>query len=195
MRFTIDHYEPQRYRRDLENDYNNLMYCCDPCNIYKGDRMPSAEMRKNGVRFFRPDEDYYSEHFEKNGRLLEAKTKLGDYTINAVDLNRKMLVRLRELRERATNCDDDVRGGLRKLRDFSIDQLPKNVKGRAAVAIADANKVGESIIDSVDALLRANGRSPLVDEDEDKRIRARERTARLEQLEGLRPGTLNGAKR
>jgi hypothetical protein len=158
VRFTIDHYEPQRPRPDLANDYNNLMYCCDPCNIYKGPRMPSEEMRKKGYRFFRPDEHYYAEHFEKNGQLLDAKSKVGEFTIASVDLNRKMLRRLRELRERASNCDEFVLGGLRKLRDFSIDQLPQHLKGRAATAIADTNRLGGGIIKNIDEVLRAVAR-------------------------------------
>jgi hypothetical protein len=192
VRFTIDHYEPKRYRRDLENVYNNLMYCCDPCNMYKGDRMPTEEKREEGIRFYRPDEDAYEDHFEKKDRLLKPRTTLAEYTIAAVDLNRPMLLKLRELRERATTCDEYVLGGLRALREFSLDRLPQHLKGRAAAAISDATKVGAKIIESIDELLKANGRSPLVDEDQDKKIRARERAAKLRHLEGLRPGMLKG---
>jgi hypothetical protein len=195
IRFTIDHYEPKRHRPDLENMYGNLMYCCDPCNMYKGDRMPSAETRERGFRFYRPDEDHYEDHFEKKERLLGSKTKIGEFTIKAVDLNRPMLRKLRELRERATQCDEYVRGGLRALRHFSLDQLPPTIRGRAVSAIADASKVGGDIVASIDELLMENGRSPLVDPDEEKKIRARERLEKLRQMEGLSPGILKGVKR
>ena len=48
------------------------------------------------------------------------------------------------------------------------------------------------MIAGIDELLKANGRSPLVDEDQDKKIRARERAAKLKHLEGLKPGMLKG---
>ena len=63
IRFTIDHYEPRRARPDLENRYDNLMYCCDTCNIYKNDITPPANARAAGVRYFRPDTDHRSDHF------------------------------------------------------------------------------------------------------------------------------------
>jgi HNH endonuclease len=44
IRFTIDHYEPQSARRDLVNEYSNLLYACDTCNIRKGNRCPSPEV-------------------------------------------------------------------------------------------------------------------------------------------------------
>src|SRR5438105_3568775 len=53
-RMTIDHYEPQEARPDLTNDYNNLMYCCEDCNSFKGPRCPPQAARDNhGFRFFR----------------------------------------------------------------------------------------------------------------------------------------------
>ena len=55
IRFTIDHYEPRSARPELENDYNNLMYCCDTCNSLKGDRCPPQSARHDGFRFYRPD--------------------------------------------------------------------------------------------------------------------------------------------
>jgi 5-methylcytosine-specific restriction endonuclease McrA len=40
IRFTIDHYEPQKARPELINYYDNLMYACEECNLRKGDRYP-----------------------------------------------------------------------------------------------------------------------------------------------------------
>jgi HNH endonuclease len=96
VRFTIDHYEPTSARPDLENEYNNLMYACDPCNTRKGDRYPPLAARAEGVRFFRPDEDVHSDHFELTGVRLKGKSKTGEYTVVALDLNRYMLNKLRE---------------------------------------------------------------------------------------------------
>jgi hypothetical protein len=93
IRFAIDHYEPRRYRPELTNSYDNLMYACNQCNVLKGDRMPSAELRARGFRFFRPDTDAFSDHFEKTGLRVLKKTDVGYYTIEALDLNRQALSR------------------------------------------------------------------------------------------------------
>jgi 5-methylcytosine-specific restriction endonuclease McrA len=70
IRFTIDHYEPQKARPDLVDDYTNLMYACDECNLRKGDRYPPPAARATGMRFFRPDEDVHSDQFSITGILL-----------------------------------------------------------------------------------------------------------------------------
>jgi uncharacterized protein (TIGR02646 family) len=100
LRFTIDHYEPRGARPDLEHEYSNLMYSCDQCNTLKGDRCPPASARADGYRFFRPDHDIYQEHFQNNGIRIESTSNVGYYSIQALDLNRLALRRLREIRER-----------------------------------------------------------------------------------------------
>jgi len=77
VRLTIDHYEPQTAREDLVHDYHNLMYCCECCNSRKGNRCPPESARKDGYRFFRPDQDFRHEHFERKGREVTHKTNVG----------------------------------------------------------------------------------------------------------------------
>jgi 5-methylcytosine-specific restriction endonuclease McrA len=191
IRFTIDHYEPRRYRPELTNSYDNLMYACNQCNVLKGDRMPSAELRARGLRFFRPDRDAYSDHFEKAGLRVLKKTDVGYYTIEALDLNRQALRRLRELRQRISNCHEFVLGGILALRKFPIDQLPPNVRGSAVRNINQATKVAGKMIEHIDKILKENARSPLIDNDEEARARSRERSNKLKQMEALVPGVLS----
>jgi 5-methylcytosine-specific restriction endonuclease McrA len=188
IRFTIDHYEPQKARPDLVNEYANLMYSCDECNRRKGDRCPPPVARASGNRFFRPDEDVYGEHFEKQNALLTHKSEVGNFTIAALDLNRLGLRRLRELRVRLKQCDAQVLGGILALRKFPIDQLPINIKGRAAIAIRRATSIHDQITINIDRLLRENAKSPLIDRDPGAQARATERTATLKHLEALFPG-------
>lgn len=194
IRFMIDHYEPRRARPDLLNEYGNLMYSCNQCNVLKGPRAPTEEQRAKGYRYFRPDEDVYGDHFIKSDLRVEYKTQVGFYTINALDLNRKQLRKLRELRKRLTDCDEYVAGGVKALRKFQLDQLPAHFKGPAAQALQEAYRIGRKIEDNIDTLLKANAHSPLIDEDEEAKIRAKERAEKLEQIEGLRPGRLKGLK-
>lgn len=193
LRFTIDHYEPRGARPDLEHEYSNLMYACDQCNILKGDRYPPPSARANGYCFFRPDHDVYHEHFQKNGIRLEAKSNVAYYSIEALDLNRLALRRLRELRERLTKCDRLVAEGV--FRNLHIDKLPQSIKGRAARAISRATDVADRIADDIDALLREHARSPLVDPDPEADSRSEERASKLEDLQALHPGRWRAARK
>ena len=86
IKFTIDHYEPKNARADLINTYSNLMYACNSCNLYKGDRVPSDTARAAGIRYFRPDTDRRSEHFNLNGLRIDGQTEIGNFTVLAVYL-------------------------------------------------------------------------------------------------------------
>ena len=106
INFTIDHYRPKIAHPTLENSYDNLMYCCKECNDRKGDRDPPADAQNAGFRFFRPDRDVRPEHFSVDGLSIVGETTTGDYSIDALDLNRLHLRRLRNIRRRfmlATN--------------------------------------------------------------------------------------------
>jgi HNH endonuclease len=188
LRFTIDHYEPRGARPDLEHEYSNLMYTCDQCNMRKGDRYPPPAARLNGHRFFRPDQDFFQEHFHKNGIRLESKSNVGNFSIETLDLNRLALRRLRDLRERLIKCDRVVAEGILGLRNLHIDQLPQSIKGKAARAVSNVSKVADQIADDIDALLREHARSPLVDPDPEADARAKERATKLKNLEALYPG-------
>ena len=163
IRFVIDHYEPRKARPDLVHEYANLMYSCDECNVRKGDRCPPPEARANDYRFFRPDQDVYQEHFQINGIRIKPKSNVGNYSIEALDLNRLVLRRLRGIRERLTKCDDLVAQGVLGLRKFHIDRLPPRVKGSAVRAINQAGSVAGQMADDIDSLLRKHARSELID--------------------------------
>jgi hypothetical protein len=189
IRFTIDHYEPRKARPELEHEYENLMYACDPCNGRKGDRCPPPEARAVGYRFFRPDEDSFADHFYLTGLRIESKTQVGEYSINALDLNRQTLRRLRGIRRRLADCDSLVAEGVLGLRRFHIDQLPPHIKGQALSAINRASGVAADIVKDIDEILRSNARSELVDDDPDSETRSAERAANLGKWGALYPGT------
>ena len=190
IRFAIDHYEPRKARPDLENEYANLMYSCDECNIRKGDRCPPPAARTDGFRFFRPDQDNYRDHFEKDGIRLKSKSAVGDFSIEALDLNRHTLLKLRQIRDRLTKCDQLVSEGVLSLRRFRIDQLPSNVKGPAVRAIRKMDEVANEIAEEIDSLLRDYARSELIDPDTDPESAERneKRLEKLKKMEILYPG-------
>jgi hypothetical protein len=71
-----------------------------------------------------------------------------------------------------------------------LSNFPRGIRGRAATQINAAISFASQVLDQVDAILQANGRSPFIDPDEDAETHARERSQRLKQLDELRPGSL-----
>jgi len=194
IRFVIDHYESRAARPDLEDDYNNLMYSCDECNSRKGDRSPPADARARGYRFFRPDYDIHEDHFELAGQRIESKSNTGYYSIEALDLNRWSLRRLREIRQKLLDNLRAAEAGILALRKFPIDRLPPTVRGRVPLVIRQAEATQVRIMDQVDDLLREYARSPLIDDDLDPGAdaRARKRSEALKNIEAIYPGVWRG---
>lgn len=186
--FEIDHYEPRKARPDLENEYANLMYSCEVCNVMKGDRCPPEKARAQGHRFFRPDEDIYDEHFRTNGIRLEHKSNVGNYSIWALHLNRLSLRKLRELRKRLMDCAPVVNESILALRRFQLDQIPPHARGLALIAIKRAEAAQNQMAEAIDDLLRGFARSALIDPDPDADAQAEERASELMKLQALFPG-------
>jgi hypothetical protein len=189
VRFTIDHYEPQKARADLVNQYDNLMWSCDTCNTYKGDRSPPESAREQGYRFFRPVHDVHLDHFELENNKLTHVSNTGFFTIEALDLNRDSLLRLRDIRKRIYECNEMVVSGLALLSRFPIDRLPTNIRGPALRAINSMKEAYSKMSDDIDEMLRERLRSHLLDEDVNAPARATRRKEALQDLEGLHPGT------
>ncbi|WP_363351364.1 HNH endonuclease signature motif containing protein [Methylocystis echinoides] len=188
VRFTIDHYEPVAARPELKSDYGNLMYACEPCNSRKGDRYPPPSARAVGYRFFRPDHDVHPDHFRLEGMRLGGETSTGEYTIDALDLNRHMLRRLRELRLRKMAAEEYISEGVAALRRFHIDRLPPEIKGKVFAAIRGTLATAAEVAAKVDEVLRIEARSPLLGDDPDPDLTSaeeRDRKARLRALEAL----------
>jgi hypothetical protein len=166
------------------------MYCCDECNIRKGDRCPPPDARVNGFRFFRRDSDYWRDHFERRGYRLESTSKVGSFSIDALDLNRKALRTLRELRERLTECDEHIAEGILALRRFPIDRLPPQIRSRALKFINQAVTVRDDLVNAIELVLRESAKSPFLDVESGPELeeRTRERQARLKEAEALYPG-------
>jgi len=196
IRFTIDHYEPVSAKPKLTDVYNNLMYACDECNNRKGDRCPTPEARNDGHRFFRVDEDIRNQHFRLERNELKGTTNVGTFTVEAVDLNRGTLVRLRKLRQRVFDNDAFVGEGVIALSSFPIDRLGPQIRAQALEAINKAlERVGQVFDDFDNALLEFAKSDILDDEKIDEDVqRNKKRLAKMRELEGLYPGTWRGRK-
>jgi hypothetical protein len=187
--FEIDHYEPQRARPDLENDYGNLMYSCSVCNNMKGDLSPPQPARADSYRFFRPDQDDFNEHFRAKGVTLASDTNVGKFSIDFLELNRLSLRKIREIRERLAKAAPVVSEQVLSLRNFKIDQLPPNVRALAVVAIRRARAAEQKLTEDIDTLLREFARSSIVDPDPDSTERSKVRAAESKKLRSLYAGS------
>ena len=189
IRFTIDHYEPKSSHPELENDYANLMYCCDECNMRKGDRCPPPSARADGLRFFRPDSDYWSDHFKRQGVRLEGSSKVGEFSIEAIDLNRGTLRKLRDLRTRLAQSERQIEQGVRGLTNFSIDQLPPAIRARALHFKNSFLEMREELAKAIDRALREAARSQLLEDETPTELKEAtdQRRAALRGFEALYP--------
>ncbi|MEE3716474.1 HNH endonuclease signature motif containing protein [Tumidithrix elongata RA019] len=67
---------------------DNLCYACTFCNLQKGTDLGSINWR-NGelVRFFNPRRDFWGEHFQLNGAVIQSTTDIGEVTARILDFN------------------------------------------------------------------------------------------------------------
>jgi uncharacterized protein (TIGR02646 family) len=100
--FDIDHFRPKKKFPKLICEYSNLYYSCRGCNKNgaKGQHWPGASVIKAGYRFFDPvQENAYITHLrETNAGRLTHRTRVGEYSIRILRLNRDGLIILRKNR-------------------------------------------------------------------------------------------------
>jgi hypothetical protein len=187
--FHIDHYHPQVSHPQLAHTYGNLMYACKFCNEHKGDRSPPQAAVKAGVRFFKADEDVISDHFAPTSiEEIRGTTAAGEYTHDALDLNRQQLKKLRALRKRIHSALEHVAFGVRSLRRIPYDRLPTDVKAKLRLAQVEAGADERSL----ERALRELCHSEAIDVDPDAEARTDGRRQSLRKLEALYPGVWRG---
>jgi hypothetical protein len=173
--FSIDHYEPQAARPDLSNVYSNLMYSCVVCNSFKWKWNPPSSARAANLRFFKADVDDASDHFTVDGNELRGRTLIGNFTIEALDLNRKTLVRIREIRANLAESLEEIAFGIRALKGSQLDKMSNAQKMRFGLAAHEM----EADSRGVDLMLRKFCSSELLDEDDETKERTKMRRAHL----------------
>jgi len=96
--FEVDHIIPQTLGGKTES--NNLCYSCPVCNNTKRSQITAHDPRTGRhVQLFDPRRHIWRRHFRwsaDNGHIL-GKTPIGRATIEALDMNRPRIVRIRLL--------------------------------------------------------------------------------------------------
>lgn len=185
--FQIDHYYPRSTHPQLINEYENLMWTCERCNQYKTDFCPDVQDIQVGNIIIRPDRDDPGNHFDLRGYLLMGKTHTGDFNIEWLDLNRRQLIVLRELRERFSDATDYIAFGIQQLISFKIDRVSKDKR-------VIFQKIRKRVLEkkgqlekSINSVLREFARSPLLDDDPGKKEYIKKRKEFLKQSKAITP--------
>jgi hypothetical protein len=95
---TIDHVQPKAHGGT--DHFDNLVYCCSRCNLYKAAYYPS---QSSDPSLWNPRDDLAALHFlPLADGTLHPKTAIGSFSIRRLRLNRPQLVAYRlHRRERA----------------------------------------------------------------------------------------------
>jgi hypothetical protein len=94
--FEVDHVVPVALGGETTPE--NLCLCCPSCNRHKGARVAAPDPRTSAMtRLFHPVRDRWRRHFEwqEGGALLVGRTPVGRTTVEALHINRALLVELR----------------------------------------------------------------------------------------------------
>ena len=93
---TIDHYHPTS--KEGSDDLENLVYTCSRCNLYKQNYWPE---KSDDLPLWNPRQKPRAAHFlQLDDGLLVALTKIGEFTIKRLRLNRPPLVNYRQHRRK-----------------------------------------------------------------------------------------------
>lgn len=186
INFEIDHFVPRSRNSNLEHLYSNLMYACGVCNRRKGNA-PPPELEARGLRFIRADEEDPRDHLALDGVDVRPTTKVGEYTLEMLDLNRTALKRLRKIREKFWESKDDLMLGVQGLRSLSIDRFPQQLRAKILAIKRHFGDLEQKHDAALEQLLREVNRSPLLDDDPDAEARRRARQSYLKAAKSIGP--------
>lgn len=92
--FHIDHAVPVSTGGETKEE--NLALACVSCSLRKGARLTASDPNTgNPVPLFNPRRDQWTEHFRWNGVVVDGLTPTGRATIEALMLNRTLILEIR----------------------------------------------------------------------------------------------------
>ena len=93
--FHVDHVQPVTAGGQTEAD--NLALACVSCSLRKGARQTAVDPDTgHAISIYHPRSDIWSEHFAWQGVRVRGLTPVGRATIDALDLNRPLILAIRE---------------------------------------------------------------------------------------------------
>jgi hypothetical protein len=175
--FEIDHYLPTEHFQQLVSDYNNLFWSCEKCNNYKSDYFPDKEQIDKGNYIIRADEDDQSNHMYLENYIMKQKTGTGNFNIEILILNRKMLQRIRKIREKISDAVEFIAFGVPTLKKVKLDFFKKPRQRILFLKILDdmKDKLDSLFTEDFNNLFRQFAKSPLLDKDPDHKKNVKNR--------------------
>ncbi len=99
--FDVEHFRPKSKFEALVTVYTNLLYACGVCNSFKKDDWPSNDPVNDGKGYLDPCEHDYDNHFiQTDDFQIQGLSKVAQYIIERLHLNRPQLQKLRQRRRR-----------------------------------------------------------------------------------------------
>lgn len=97
-KLTIDHFQP--ISKGGKDEPDNLLYCCNRCNLYKLSYFPESSQHPV---LWNPRKSPFSNHFiELDDGTLHPLTPTGEFTLARLRLNRAPLVAYRQRNRKQT---------------------------------------------------------------------------------------------
>ncbi len=111
---TLDHFQPRSHNGSDELD--NLVYCCNACNQYKGDYWQPESIE----RVLHPLHDNITEHLiELNNGSLQALTETGEFHLDHLHLNRPAIIANRKRKRRDEREEAEKQTMLQTMHDLT----------------------------------------------------------------------------
>lgn len=180
--FQIDHYTAKE--NGGTDAYENLFWSCEHCNRRKSaiSNIPPA------YYVIRIDVEDPADHYGLDAppRLVH-KTETGRHNILVLDLNRRTLCQLRELRQRLGHASETITHGLRVLNSVRIDRLPLHVRALFMKYRERIRRDVEAFDVEYDEFIRDRCRSPFLDPDPDQTSRTKARREHLRSINAVAP--------
>lgn len=126
---TIDHFQPRSHNGSDERD--NLVYCCNACNQYKGDYWQPESVE----RVLHPLHDNMTEHLiELNNGNLQALTETGAFHLSHLHLNRAALIANRKRKRRDAREEAEKQTMLQTMQDLTqeLENLKAEIRRTAS---------------------------------------------------------------
>jgi uncharacterized protein (TIGR02646 family) len=127
--FHVEHFRPKSLFPELKTDYDNLLYACSVCNIFKSNDWPSDHPLEDGVGYLDPCEQDYAEHFRNDPEAgeVEGTTAPARYMVERLHLNRQYLIKLRH--KRAT--EEDIHARFAALCEDALGRIERSLEDEA----------------------------------------------------------------
>jgi len=138
----VDHFNPNK-KKDLFQDYDNLLPASRNCNGTKRDFWPTASEVRRGIRFLHPREELdYGPHIveEVSTGVLVGLTPAGKWQIRMCGLNARHLINERKRRTKIINILKEKQLMVFSGTPYVVDEAIKALMEQLALMIPELPK-------------------------------------------------------